>query len=293
MDGVININKPQGLTSHDVVLQARRITGEKRIGHTGTLDPLATGVLVLCLGRATRIAQYLEAGEKEYEAMLRLGVTTDTLDAGGRVLSEKQYDPPSKDRVLHVLSGFLGEIHQKPPAYSAIKINGVPSYRLAREGRSPELARRAVTVSSIEILEYQYPFVRIHVQCTKGTYIRSLCADIGEELGTGAYLAELKRTRSGKFSLDESLSLDELERAAREGEIARVLCSVNDALSHLPLVPISPDEMKKVMHGNRITLQQTTGSEGNGLVRIGDGAGVLLAIAKKTGRELQPQLVFS
>ncbi len=168
MDGVLNINKPSGMTSHDVVERVRRILREKRIGHTGTLDPLATGVLVLCVGKATRIAQYLEAGEKEYKAVMRLGVSTDTLDAEGQVLATKSYTPPEKQRIIEVMKGFTGSIMQRPPAYSAVKVAGVPSYRLAREGRAELLKPRPITIFSIELTAFEDPLVSLLVRCSKG-----------------------------------------------------------------------------------------------------------------------------
>lgn len=151
MDGILNIHKQSGMTSHDVVQAVRRILKEKRIGHTGTLDPMATGVLVLCVGKATRIAQYLEAGEKEYHAVMRLGQTTDTLDAEGRILETRTYIPPDRAQVLKALDGFIGAIMQQPPAYSALKVAGVPSYKLARQGKAEPLKPRAVTIASIEL----------------------------------------------------------------------------------------------------------------------------------------------
>ncbi len=189
MDGVLNINKPSGVTSHDVVESVRKILHEKRIGHTGTLDPLATGVLVLCAGRATRIAQYLEAGEKEYKAIMRLGVTTDTLDAEGQILETKSYIPPDRQKIIEVLRGFIGPIMQRPPAYSAVKVAGVPSYKLAREGKAQLLKPRAITIYSIELTAFDDPVVSLLVRCSKGVYIRTLCAEIGDALGMGAHLA--------------------------------------------------------------------------------------------------------
>jgi tRNA pseudouridine55 synthase len=165
MDGVLNINKPSGVTSHDVVESVRKILHEKRIGHTGTLDPLATGVLVLCAGRATRIAQYLEAGEKEYKAIMRLGVTTDTLDAEGLILETRSYTPPDQQKIIDVLQVFIGSIMQRPPAFSAVKVAGVPSYKLAREGKAELLKPRSVTIYSIELTAFEDPMVSLLVRC--------------------------------------------------------------------------------------------------------------------------------
>src|SRR5208337_1409573 len=168
MDGVVNINKPSGVTSHDVVQMARRMLKEKRIGHTGTLDPLATGVLVLCIGKATRIAQYLEAGKKEYRAEMRLGVTTDTLDADGRVLETRTYKPPDRAAILDVVHRFTGTIMQSPPAFSAVKIAGTPSYKLARQGKALPNKARPATIHNIDLTAFEDPFVRLTVQCAKG-----------------------------------------------------------------------------------------------------------------------------
>jgi len=195
MDGVLNINKPTGMTSHDVVQLARRLLGEKRIGHTGTLDPLATGVLVLCIGKATRIAQYLEAGDKEYRAIMRLGVTTDTLDAEGRVLETRTYAAPDRATLLKVMQQFTGSIMQSPPAFSAVKIAGVPSYKLARQGRAKPNKPRPATIYSIDLTAFENPLVNLTVRCAKGVYIRSLCADIGDALYAGAHLTGLQRTK--------------------------------------------------------------------------------------------------
>jgi tRNA pseudouridine55 synthase len=196
MDGVLNIDKPPRLTSHDVVERVRRILREKRVGHTGTLDPLATGVLVLCVGKATRIARYLEAGEKEYRATMRLGVITDTLDADGRVLETRSITPPDWQKIVEVMKSFTGPIMQRPPAYSAVKVAGVPSYKLAREGKAAPLAPRAVNIYSLELTGQDGPSVSFTVGCSKGVYVRTLSADLGEALGTGAHLTALMRTRS-------------------------------------------------------------------------------------------------
>lgn len=293
MDGVIIIDKPQGLTSHDVVLQARRITGEKRIGHTGTLDPLATGVLVLCVGRATRIARYLEADDKEYQAVMRLGITTDTLDAEGRVLETKVYQPLSGPIVADAMNRFLGGILQKPPAFSAVKIKGTPSYKLARQGKKPESAARAVTISSIELTAYEDPFVRFTVRCSKGTYIRTLCDDIGRTLGMGAHLAGLRRTRSGTFPVEQSITLEQLSVMAREGALDRALVPMHEALSRFPAVVATPEETVRVMHGNRFSIPRMGHGEAGSLYRIQDNQGALLAIARLRGDELHPEIVFS
>lgn len=294
MDGVLNINKPPRMTSHDVVQAVRRITGEKRVGHTGTLDPMATGVLVLCMGKATRIAQYLEAGEKEYKAVMRLGVTTDTLDADGRVLETRTYSPPDRSQLLQVLKHFIGTIMQRPPAYSAIKVNGVASYKLAREGKAEPLKPRQVTIFDIELTAYEDPFISLTVKCSKGVYIRTLCSDLGEVLGPGAHLAGLVRTRSGRFAIDRSVTLDQLTNAAADGTLERLLVSLDEALSDFPGHVVADDDAEKILHGGRILLPPSPiPGERAGLIRIHDRSGSLLALARAVDSELRPELVFS
>jgi tRNA pseudouridine55 synthase len=287
MHGVLNINKPSGMTSHDVVQKVRRIAQEKRVGHTGTLDPLATGVLVLCVGKATRIAQYLEAGEKEYDAVMRLGVTTDTLDAEGRVLETKQYMPPPLQNIIDALARFRGEIMQQPPLFSAIKVGGIPSYKLARRGTAAVLAPRRVTIYRIDLAAYDDPFVRLRVRCSKGTYIRSLCADIGESLGMGAHLSNLVRTRSGRFSVENALSL---ERLAEQG-VEKALVPLDEALADFPAATVSERDAERVRHGNPVVL--AVPAPGQGVrIRVHDPSGNLLAIARHEGGMLRPEVVL-
>jgi tRNA pseudouridine55 synthase len=292
-DGVLIINKPGGITSHDVVMQVRRITGERRIGHTGTLDPLATGVLVLCIGRATRIARYLEADDKEYAAVMKLGVSTDTLDADGRTLHTASYVPPSLDTLLKAMNSFVGEILQTPPAFSAVKIKGTPAYKLARKGTAPALLPRLVTVHGIRLDAYDDPYVRLSVRCSKGLYVRSLCADLGNALGMGAHLAGLERIRSGRFSIDKALSLEAVSRMAQEGRLSSVLMPMNDALSHFPGIVVSTEDAQRIVHGNRIPWTADASLDSKTPVRIQSGDGSLLAVAKVTEGELRPELVFS
>lgn len=194
MDGVLNILKPKGWTSHDVVQKVRGLLAERRVGHTGTLDPLATGVMLLCVGKATRIARFLEAEDKGYHVVLRLGVTTNTLDADGSVLETRSYDPPRSEDILRVIRSFTGAIHQRPPAFSAVKVEGVPSYKLARRGTPVELKHRPIMVHALQLTSYEDPLVGLTVECSKGTYVRVLCSDIGAALGTGAHVVELERS---------------------------------------------------------------------------------------------------
>jgi len=293
MDGVLNINKPSGMTSHDVVGRVRRILQEKRIGHTGTLDPLATGVLVLCAGKATRIAQYLEAGEKEYKAIMRLGVSTDTLDAEGQVTATKSYTPPGRQQIIDVMKEFTGSIMQRPPAYSAVKVAGVPSYRLAREGKAEPLKPRPITIFSIDLTAYEDPLVSLTVRCSKGVYIRTLCAEIGDALGMGAHLSGLERSRSGRFGIDCSITLEQLQTMMMDGTIEKAFTTIDDALVAFPSVPISETESARVMHGSAITCPPSIANLNSERVRLHSPAGRLLGLARIVSGVLKPDLVFS
>ena len=280
------------MTSHDVVACARRILREKRIGHTGTLDPLATGVLVLCVGKATRIAQYLEANEKEYDAVMRLGITTDTLDAEGRVLETRAYTPPEQEQIIAVMQRFTGAIMQQPPVYSALKVSGVPSYKLAREGKAKPLASRPVTIYSITLVSYQDPFVRFTVRCSKGTYVRTLCADMGEALGMGAHLTSLVRTASGRFRVENAKTLDELAGIASEGHAEQALISIDEALAEFSAIALSEAESTRVLHGNQIAHPGPPVLTGQERIRLHDPSHQLLALARFEAGFLKPEVVF-
>jgi tRNA pseudouridine55 synthase len=250
--GVLNINKPAGMTSHDVVDAVRKILGVRRVGHTGTLDPQATGVLPLCVGRATRIAQYLTQADKEYVMTLCLGVTTDTLDAAGKETGRVEDIRVRREDLLAILPRFVGEIQQVPPIFSAKKYRGERLYRLARRGEKVERPPVAVRVHALELLEFAPPFVRLRAICSKGTYARSLSDDIGQALGCGGHLYALTRTRSGRFSLDGILSLEELEARVREGRLGEVLIPIADALAHLPAVRVAPEAGRLILHGGAV-----------------------------------------
>ena len=293
MNGVLVIQKPQGLTSHDVVNQARRILQEKRIGHTGTLDPLATGVLVLCIGKATKIVRYLESDDKDYTAELRLGMTTDTQDADGRVLETREHEAPSFDRVLEVVQSFQGVILQRPPAYSALKVSGTPSHRLARKGSLPLHAERPVTIHQIIVLEYAYPFIRFSVRCSKGTYIRTLCADMGERLGMGAHLTALVRTRSGRFRLEEAISLDRLAEMILGGQAEAALLPLSDALGGFAAVSVDEADAGRIAHGMAIAVPRPFSGGGRASrVRILGQDGRLVAVATADEGMLRPEVVL-
>lgn len=220
INGVINIYKEKGFTSHDVVAKLRGIMRQKKIGHTGTLDPDATGVLPVCLGSATKLCDMLTEKQKEYVAKVRLGVVTDTQDMTGTVLEEKEVTV-SEEEVMSAIHSFVGHYEQIPPMYSALKVNGKKLYELAREGKEIERKARPVDIYYIDILNMDLPEVEIRVGCSKGTYIRTLCHDIGQMLGCGASMAELERTKSGQFSLDTALTLAVLEEKIKSAEEQR------------------------------------------------------------------------
>lgn len=284
--GVLNINKPAGMTSHDVVDAVRKILGVRRVGHTGTLDPQATGVLPLCVGRATRIAQYLTQADKEYVMTLCLGITTDTLDAAGKETGRAEEVRVRREEVEGVLPRFVGEIQQVPPLFSAKKYHGERLYRLARRGEQVERHPITVRVHALELLEFAPPFVTLKMSCSKGTYARSLCDDIGRALGCGGHLHALTRTRSGRFSMDGILTLEGLEQRVREGHLGEVLISVADALAHLPAVRVAPEAGRLIVHGNDVAaglvVQFPSGLTRGTLVRVLGYRKQLLSLGETT-----------
>jgi tRNA pseudouridine55 synthase len=217
IDGLVIVDKPSGWTSHDVVARMRRLTGVRRIGHAGTLDPLATGVLPLGIGQGTRVLEYVSDAEKSYVATVRLGITTDTYDADGTVTATRDWSGVTVEQVETMLAGFVGEIEQRPPAFSAIKQGGVPLHRLARAGKEVTPPSRRVTIHAIDEVHVDLPEVRFRVHCSKGTYVRSLAHDLGERLGCGAHLAALRRTETGGFTLGQALTLERWEAALADG----------------------------------------------------------------------------
>ncbi|MGE5601582.1 MAG: tRNA pseudouridine(55) synthase TruB, partial [Nitrososphaerales archaeon] len=254
MDGILNIDKPQGWTSHDVVAWIRRVLKVKRVGHAGTLDPLATGVLLVCVGQATRVSEYLMASDKTYRAQIQLGTITDTYDTDGEVIESRPL-PPEIDRgaIWVALGRFVGDIMQAPPAYSAIKQDGVPLHRRVRRGEDVRPAARPVHIHSIQLVDWAAPCLIVDVTCDPGTYIRSLAHDLGQTLGCGAALSGLRRTRSGHFLVEDAISPDGVAEAYRAGNLARYLHPVNAALSQLTPVAVSEDEAKRLRHGQPIT----------------------------------------
>lgn len=252
MDGILVIRKEKGYTSHDVVAKLRGILHMKKIGHTGTLDPDAEGVLPVALGRGTRLVELLTEKQKTYETVLHLGVVTDTQDMTGTVLETKPVNV-TEEQVREAVASFVGDKLQIPPMYSALKVNGRKLYELAREGKTVERKPRPVTFYEIRILDMQLPKVRLRVTCSKGTYIRTLCHDIGEKLGCGGAMEELLRTRSGNFTLEESMTLSQVEEAVKDGTIEEKLVSIEDVLLDYPAVYATGEGDRLLQNGNPLT----------------------------------------
>ena len=256
VNGVLIVNKPSGMTSHDVVNSVRRLFGIRRIGHTGTLDPMATGVLVMLLGPATRLSQFMPHNEKRYTCTIRLGIETTTYDADGETVAVMPVDM-GFDSIEAVVMSFVGEYAQTPPMYSAIKVNGQKLYNLAREGKIIERQPRPVTIHSVELLGWCFPDLVLDIFCTAGTYIRSLAHDIGKALGCGAHLRALLRTASHGFTLAESHTLDELKSIRQVEEIMGFLLPPQTALGQILPVILTSAQVSAVRHGQRIVLTPT------------------------------------
>ena len=252
MNGVINVYKEKGYTSHDVVAIVRKTLNIKKVGHTGTLDPDAEGVLLVCIGQATKLADYIMAERKSYTAEITFGAETTTQDASGDIIKEYEYTF-DENRLREVIDTFKGEQTQVPPMYSAIKINGKKLYEIAREGKEIERKARKITVYDIRIAEINPPNKAIiEIDCSKGTYIRSLCSDIGNKLGWGAFMSSLTRTASGKFKLNEAVKLDELKNAAERGEAEKFIIPPDDVLSGYKRVTVSEKADKYLYNGGKI-----------------------------------------
>lgn len=267
MDGIIVIRKEKGYTSHDVVARLRGILHMKKIGHTGTLDPEAEGVLPVALGKATRLVDMLTEKEKTYEAVLHLGVVTDTQDMTGTVLETSEVSVTEKE-VEEALISFLGEQMQVPPMYSALKVNGKKLYELAREGKTVERKARPVHFYELEVLEMSLPLVRFRVTCSKGTYIRTLCHDIGEKLGCGGAMEELLRTQVGRFSLEEALTLAQVEEAVKEERIEAQILGIEEALKEYPRISSTKAGDKLLANGNPLVEALVQKQARDGWVRM-------------------------
>ena len=251
INGIIIVNKETGFTSHDVVAKLRGICGQRKIGHTGTLDPSATGVLPVCLGSGTRLCDMLTDRDKEYVAELLLGVETDTQDTTGSVLRENPVTV-TEEEVSRACVSFLGDYDQIPPMYSALKVDGKKLYELARAGKEVERKARRVRILELEILELRLPVVKLRVVCSKGTYIRTLCSDIGQKLGCGGIMQSLRRTKVGRFRLEDALTLGELQQLKDNGELERVVQSVDSIFEESPSLHVTAEAARLLENGNAL-----------------------------------------
>ena len=270
MDGIILINKPSGMTSHDVVNKLRKILKTKKVGHCGTLDPDATGVLVVCVNKATKVLQFLTSDSKEYIATLSLGTSTDTYDASGKVLEKKEYSGLDKQVIIDCFKKSVGKQIQKPPIYSAIKVNGKKLYEYARNGEEVEIKERDIEIMMIELIDFSNNEIVFDVKCSKGTYIRSLCVDIAKKLGYPGHMSHLERRQAGRFLITDCITLEQLENDDYS------LHSIDDALCGFPQLKL--DDPTPVYHGKQIKSDLT------GQVAIYDNQNRLLAIYESTGQ---------
>jgi tRNA pseudouridine55 synthase len=312
MEGALIIDKPADFTSHDVVARVRKIIGERRVGHTGTLDPFATGVLVILVGRATRLAQFLSDSEKEYEALIRFGYRTDTGDVTGSRIEAASTTEALRSTEIHgeeiedALAKFRGEIEQTPPMYSAKKIGGRKLYELARRGEEVERKPVRVRISEFECMSREGELVKssddgtndltVRVVCSAGTYIRTLAEDLGKQLGTGAHLAELRRTRAGKFKIEDAITLEQLEAALESGSITKQLIAPHDALAHLPSVALSEVDLRRILNGIDLVVEDDAVDWAHFQpIRLTKSSGELLAVGlyDQDKRLIHPKVVLN
>lgn len=290
--GIINVYKEKGYTSHDVVAKLRGIAGQKKIGHTGTLDPDAEGVLPVCLGKATKVCELLTDKDKTYRAVLFLGQTTDTQDASGTVFETSDVSNLNEVQVTEAVQSFVGEYAQIPPMYSALKVGGKKLYELAREGKTVERKARNVMIHSIKILRVDLPRVEMEVSCSKGTYIRTLCHDIGEKLGVGGCMESLLRVQVGRFVLADSLRLSEIQKAKEDGNLEKILQPIDSVFEQYRAVRIRPDQEKRLQNGNSFRkpdrLQNYDDQE---MVRVYDSNGHFAAVYRYVEKDHEFRIV--
>ncbi len=299
MDGILNLNKPAGLTSFAVVARVRRVTGQRQVGHAGTLDPLATGVLPIFLGTATRVMEYLSDQVKSYRAGVQFGVTTDSYDAEGAVTSTQDASGVTREMVEQALAPFRGEVRQTAPLYSALKYHGQPLYKYARKGQSVPLKERTIQISSLELIDWQPPLVTLEITCGKGTYIRSLAHDLGQALGVGAHLKSLVRLKVGPFDLADAIGLSTLEQACSTGQAEDLLYPADYVLTGFPAIVVANQQTCNLLHGSPLSLGDQQSLTANppspgDRVRAYDEAGNFLGILRyEADRALwQPEKVF-
>jgi tRNA pseudouridine55 synthase len=289
--GFLSVDKPRGWTSHDVVDAARQWLGTRQVGHLGTLDPLATGVLPLAVRSATKLVSFVESSDKVYVGTIRLGEDTDTLDAEGSVLRRHAGPLPDEAAVRAALAGFLGETLQVPPMFSAMKKDGVPLHRLARQGREVERPPKKVRIDRIEVRAYRAPDLELEVACSPGTYVRVLASDLGARLGCGGHLRGLCRTHSGPFSLAEAATVEEFRGIAERGEIDRCVIPAVNVLG-LPVLRLDAEEALRVKHGGEITSQGPPLRPGSRVAALERGGRLLAVLEVRPGRRLRPLRVL-
>ena len=298
MDIIISLNKPKGITSQDAVTKVKRILNIKKAGHTGTLDPMATGLLLVCVNKATRLASYFTDLDKDYRAVMKLGESTDTQDAEGTVTASSDKVDFDDSTIRDAFKAFEGKILQQPPMFSALKHKGKALYKYARKGIEIERKPREINIYNIKLLKINIPYIEFSVRCSKGTYIRTLCYDIGQKLGTEAHMSELERTAIGSFKVNESLNPDELRSAAERAQLNEGVHTLNEALYWMPEFKLRKEQVMPVIHGNPITLKESELSEeyekGTD-IRITSPDGALLAIGSylKPLNNIKMKMVFA
>ena len=279
MDGIIIVNKPSGYTSHTIVSKIRKALNIKKVGHTGTLDPLATGVLPILLGSGTRLSKYLINHDKEYIATIKLGVKTDTADIEGNIIETADIPTLSEEQIKTVLKSFEGIQYQKPPMYSAIKVNGKKLYEYARKGENIDVQDRKIEIYNIELLKYEAEFIEIKVACSKGTYIRSLCEDIAKKLGTIGTMAKLQRTQVGIFKLKEALEMDDIEDNKK---IQDKLITAEELFKNNASIKLTEQEMSQFLNGVKLARKEV-----DGIYRIYDQTGKFVGLGENKDRKLK------
>ncbi len=294
IDGILNLDKPRGKTSFEVVAAVRRLSGERRVGHGGTLDPEATGVLPIFLGQGTRVVEFLAEAKKTYRAEIELGISTDTYDATGKVTGRGDTSALTREEVEAAAASFSGLVEQIPPMYSAIKHQGVPLYRWARAGVALPRTAREVEFFRIEILEWQTPLLTLEVECSKGAYIRSLAHDLGEKLGCGAHLRNLVRLSSGPFHISDAVTMSRIEDAFREGWWSELIYPIDVAVLHLPAMTVGDDDERAIINGRPLWLAQEEGPS-EGVCRAYSHSGRFVAILRYDEARgcWQPRKVFA
>ena len=290
LNGVIVVDKPAGWTSHDVVAKTRRILGERSIGHLGTLDPMATGVLPLVVGRMTRLCQFYSSSEKAYQGTIRLGVATDTYDCDGDPVGPPQAVNVTLEEIRAVVSGFVGFIQQTPPSFSAKKIKGVPAYKLARKKQEVELQPVEVEVKAFTVLGLNGDLVDFRCRVSSGTYVRSLAHELGQKLGIGAHLASLRRTEVAEFSIEQSHTLEEIGESASQGRIGELMVHPRRVLPEIPSVVATDEDIAKIRHGRTVNLPEMSRSR---FVKVFAGQSELICIASRVaGTLFHPKVVL-